>query len=66
MGTENTVKKKLLSYGELGSFFENMAMMVKAGITTGEAVNILKDETDPAENGILSASLNTKIGRAHV
>ena len=59
MGTENTVKKKLLSYGELGSFFENMAMMVKAGITTGEAVNILKDETDPAENGILSASLNT-------
>ena len=57
MSTDNTVKNKLLSYGELGSFFENMAMMVKAGITTGEAVNVLKDETDPLENKVLADSL---------
>ena len=45
-----------LSYAEMGSFFENMAMMIKAGITTGEAVGLLKEETEP-ENRIMVSTL---------
>ena len=56
MATEK--KKGLLSYAELGSFFENMAMMIKAGITVNEAAGLLKEET-AAEKNALSAALDT-------
>ena len=49
-------RKTGLSYAEMGSFFENMAMMVKAGITTGEAVGLLKEETEP-ENRVMVSTL---------
>jgi len=48
--------KTMLSYAEMGSFFENMAMMIKAGITTGEAVGLLKEETEP-ENRVMVSTL---------
>ena len=37
-----------MNANELGSFFENMGMMIKAGITPGEAVDLLKEESDGA------------------
>ena len=48
--------KTKLSYAEMSSFFENMAMMIKAGITTGEAVGLLKEETEP-ENRLMVSTL---------
>ena len=48
--------KTKLSYAEMGSFFENMAMMIKAGITTGEAVGLLREETEP-ENRVMVGTL---------
>lgn len=36
---------KTLGYEDLGSFFENMAMMIKAGITASEAIDLLKEES---------------------
>ena len=42
----NSKKKTTLGYEDLGSFFENMAMMIKAGITVNEAVDLLKEESD--------------------
>ena len=38
-----------LSYTELGSFFENMGMMVKSGISVSEAVSLLREETHPED-----------------
>ena len=37
--------KKHMSYADMSSFFENMGMMLKAGITTGEAVDLLREES---------------------
>ena len=51
-----SANKTMLSYAEMGSFFENMAMMIKAGITTGEAVGLLKEETEP-ENRVMLSTL---------
>ena len=48
MNSESTPAKKM-SYADMGSFFENMGMMVRAGITAGEAVELLKEEME-AEN----------------
>ena len=48
--------KNNLSYGEMGSFFENMAMMVKAGISVNETVSLMKEETPPEEK-VLSDTL---------
>ena len=39
---------------EMDSFFENMGMMIKAGITPGEAVDLLKEESEAA--GEMSAA----------
>ena len=44
MSSEVNNTNKQLSYEQMGSFFENMGMMVKAGITVGEAVDLLKEE----------------------
>ena len=41
----NSKKKTTLGYEDLGSFFENMAMMIKAGITVNEAVDLLKEDS---------------------
>ena len=56
MSLDNKDKAAKLSYTELGSFFENMAMMVKSGISVPEAASLLKEEADPAEK-VLSAAL---------
>ena len=53
MSSEGMQAKKM-SYADMGSFFENMAMMVKAGITASEAVGLLKEEA-AAEDAALSA-----------
>ena len=44
-----------LSFAEMGSFFENMAMMVKAGISVSEAAGLLREETEK-EGGALGAA----------
>lgn len=52
----NSKKKTTLGYEDLGSFFENMAMMIKAGITVNEAVDLLKEESaDSSMAGPLAA-----------
>ncbi len=43
--SSRTVSRQL-SYEELGSFFENIAMMLKAGITAEEAVDLLNEEKE--------------------
>ena len=50
--------KKMLGYAEMGSFFENMAMMLKAGITSNEAVSLLLEETEK-ENAVLVGALSS-------
>lgn len=49
---------RILSYTELASFFENMGMMVKSGISVSEAVSLLKEET-PETDKTLHAALET-------
>ena len=56
MGAEKKGGKSVLGYAEMGSFFENMAMMIKAGITVNEAAGLLKDETEP-ENRLMLSTL---------
>ena len=46
MGTN---AKRNLAYSELGSFFENMGMMVRAGISVAEGCELLKEETAPED-----------------
>lgn len=58
MSRETNNKKSLISYTELGSFFENMAMMVKSGISVPEAATLLKEEADPEERNLF-ATLTT-------
>ncbi len=62
MSSNNEARK--LSYTELASFFENMGMMVKSGISVSEAVSLLSEET-PASDAALSAALNTMSERLH-
>ena len=50
--------KKMLGYAEMGSFFENMAMMLRAGITSNEAVSLLLEETEK-ENAVLVGALSS-------
>ena len=44
-----------LSYTELSSFFENMGMMIKSGISASEAVSLLRDETPESERELYHA-----------
>ena len=55
MSLEKNDRAAKLSYTELGSFFENMAMMVKSGISVPEAAMLLKEEADPAEKVLTGA-----------
>ena len=45
-----------LNYTELGSFFENMGMMVRSGISVSEAASLLKEENDPSDR-LMGAAL---------
>ena len=36
----------MLSNTEMGSFFENIGMMIKAGISVNEAVDLLREESE--------------------
>lgn len=56
--SEENVKKTPLRPEEMASFFENMGMMVKAGITVNEAAGLLHEETGeelPAMHGMLTS-----------
>ena len=44
----------MLNYTEMGSFFENMGMMVKAGISVNEAVSLLKEESEGEKSPLAS------------
>ena len=58
MSLSTNDKTGKLSYTELGSFFENMGMMVKSGISVPEAASLLKEESDPADR-IMSGALGS-------
>lgn len=62
MSTEKNRKTAELSYAELSSFFENMAMMLNAGILSEEAVYLLAEETSGQENGKLHDALDKMSG----
>ena len=53
MSSNNEVKK--LSYTEVSSFFENMGMMVKSGISVSEAASLLKEETPDSDKALSEA-----------
>ena len=67
-----STRKQALDYQDLGSFFENMGMMIKAGITVNEAVDLLKEESSNESKvmaGVLSGmssdmSMGTSLGDA--
>ena len=44
--------KKHMSNADMSSFFENMGMMLKAGITAGEAVDLLREEAAAQGEGM--------------
>ena len=44
--------KKHMSNADMSSFFENMGMMLKAGITAGEAVDLLREESAAQGEGV--------------
>ena len=55
MSSGSTNRKKL-SYEDLGSYFENMGMMIKAGITANEAADLLRDEAEK-ESPLMASAL---------
>ena len=50
------MSKTGFNYEEISSFFENMGMMVRAGISVNEAVGLLREETEP-EDRVMTAAL---------
>ena len=52
-----STRKQALDYQDLGSFFENMGMMIKAGITVNEAVDLLKEESSN-ESKVMAGALS--------
>ena len=55
MSSEKKADSGMLNYTELTSFFENMGMMVKSGISVGEAMSLLKEETPASEQALKNA-----------
>ena len=55
MSSEKKAESGMLSYTELTSFFENMGMMIKSGISASEAVSLLKEETPSSEQTLSHA-----------
>ena len=45
----------MLSYTELTSFFENMGMMIKSGISVSEAMSLISEETPASEQALKNA-----------
>ena len=43
--------KRRMNDADMSSFFENMGMMLKAGITAGEAVDLLREEAAGEDRG---------------
>ena len=56
MSSESKQEKKKIGYDDLGSFFENMGMMIKAGITVNEATDLLREDAD-RESKIMAGAL---------
>lgn len=44
---------EMLSYTEMGSFFENIGMMIRAGISVNEAVDLLREESEGENPGLV-------------
>ena len=59
----NSRKQTTLGYEDLGSFFENMAMMIKAGITVNEAVDLLKDESAEGPAAAAMAAMSDSMAK---
>ena len=55
MSSEKKADSGMLNYTELTSFFENMGMMVKSGISVSEAMSLLKEETPSSEKALKTA-----------
>jgi len=55
MSSETKAGSGVLSYTELTSFFENMGMMIKSGISVSEALSLLKEETPESEKSLRQA-----------
>ena len=64
MSSEKKAASAMLSYTELTSFFENMGMMIKSGISVNEAITLLMEETPESDQtlkhvfGVMSDDLN--------
>lgn len=52
MSSETKAASAMLSYTELTSFFENMGMMVKSGISVNEAITLLMEETPASDQNM--------------
>lgn len=65
MSSEKKAESGMLSYTELTSFFENMGMMIKSGISASEAVSLLKEET-PSSEQTLSHALEMMTDDLHM
>ena len=55
--SSEAANKKTLDYQDLGSYFENMGMMIKAGITVNEATDLLKEESEQ-EGKVMAGALS--------
>ena len=61
MTSENRNRIKL-EHEDLGSFFENMGMMIKAGITVSEAADLLKEDSGK-ESALMASALGKMSGK---
>ena len=52
MSSETKAASGMLSYSELTSFFENMGMMIKSGISVNEAISLLLEETPESDRAM--------------
>ena len=55
MSSDKKADSRMLSYTELTSFFENMGMMIKSGISVSEAISLLMEETPSSEQELKNA-----------
>ena len=54
--TSESKNRKQLEYDDLSSFFENMGMMIKAGITVSEAADLLNEDSGK-ESAMMASAL---------
>ena len=55
MSSDKKSDSGMLSYTELTSFFENMGMMIKSGISVSEAISLLREEAPSSEKALINA-----------